>query len=398
MSTAARTSSRHAYLFVSLNLMLLLSFFIAFSLNIRQIDGSRTRYERLVRDWFALRLTAGSHPGPMGLTPEYLAFADDLEELLDSDMLQAAARLSEPLAVSGRRLADAWDLVQRDVAADGASPVVQFESALLGLTDILDEFVELQQRSLQMLLFFLGGTILATLGIFLLVEKEIDRERREALKVQMLARGTIGAQELERERISRALHDSLGQELSVALLELDEADSGEPSADPGRERARTRLRSAVDWIRHLAHELHPTEIDQVGLAEALDAYCGEVSRSTDVGIAWKVQKSVCSTPREVAIGVYRIAQEAITNALRHGRPRNVFVQTCLDTDGLVLSVSDDGYGFRVGSVRSAGIGIIGMRERAAMLKATLEIDSDPERGTSVVLRVPHSVLGCGETE
>ncbi len=398
MSTPARTSSRHAYLFVSLNLMLLLSFFIAFSLNIRQIDGSRTRYERLVRDWFALRLMAGSYPGPMERTPEYLAFADDLEELLDSDMLQAAARLSEQLAVSGTRLADAWDLVQTGAAGPGTSSVTEFEGALLGLTDILDEFVELQQRSLQMLLFFLGGTILATLGIFLLVEREIDRERREALEVQMLARGTIGAQELERERISRALHDSLGQELSVALLELGEMEAGRSSADSSRERARKRLQSAVDWIRHLAHELHPAEIEEVGLAEALDAYCDEVSRTTDVGMEWKVQKSVCSIPREVAIGVYRIAQEAITNALRHGRPRNVFVQTRLDADGLVLSVRDDGYGFQVAGLRSPGIGITGMRERAAMLRASLEIVSDPEHGTTVVLRVPQSVIGCGEAE
>lgn len=398
MSTAARTSSRNAYLFVSLNLMLLLSFFIAFSLNIRQIDGSRTRYERLVRDWFALRLMAGSYPGPMERTPEYLAFADDLEELLDSDMLQAAARLSEPLAVSGTRLADAWDLVQTGAAGPGTPSVTEFEGALLGLTGILDEFVELQQRSLQMLLFFLGGTILATLGIFLLVEREIDRERRDALEVQMLARGTIGAQELERERISRALHDSLGQELSVALLELGEMQAGRSSADSSRERARKRLQSAVDWIRHLAHELHPAEIEEVGLAEALDAYCDEVSRTTDVGMEWKVQKPVCRIPGEVAIGVYRIAQEAITNALRHGRPRNVLVQTRLDADGLVLSVNDDGYGFQVAGARSTGIGITGMRERAAMLRASLEIVSDPERGTTVVLRVPQSVIGCGEAE
>lgn len=414
MRSAVRGSSRYAYLFVSINLLLLLLFLVSSSLNLREVDSSRDRYERLVRDWFALRLVLSEHSLPLSRPDAFDNFADDVTRLISSELIEAASRLSEPLAISGQRLREAWNglqpMLDRLVFSPGVPPPIRtpeldyqiqaFEGALLGLEAVLDEFVDLQQRALQILLYFLGATLLATVGIFLLVDVESSRERQAADRVQSLAQTTIGAQEQERARISHALHDSLAQELSVALLEVGEfAESESPLVV---ERVRTRLRGAVDWVRDLAHELHPAEIEQVGLASALSAYCSELTATSAANLEWAVSEDVCDVPLHIAINVYRVAQEALTNAMRHSGAGRVVVRLALDAEGLLLTVTDDGVGFRGGAARasseSRGIGIVGMIERANMLGATLEIESEPGGGTRVRLAVPTVALGCREPD
>jgi len=412
MHSAARGSSRYAYLFVSINLLLLLLFLVSTSLNLREVDSSRDRYERLVRDWFALRLVLSEQSFLLSRPDSFDRFADDVTRLISSELIEAASRLSEPLAISGQRLREAWNglqpMLDRMVFSPGVPPpaptaeldyqIHAFQSALLGLEVVLAEFVDLQQRALQILLYFLGATLLATVGIFVLVEVESSRERQAADRVQSLAQMTIGAQEQERARISHALHDSLAQELSVALLEVGELTDSEAPLVVAR--IRTRLRGAVDWVRDLAHELHPAEIDQVGLAGALSAYCSELTAISAASIEWAVSDDVCDVPRHIAINVYRIAQEALTNAMRHSRAGRVVVRLSLDAEGLLLSVTDDGVGFRGGAARasneSRGMGIVGMKERANMLDSRLEIESEPGAGTRVRLAVPVAALGCTE--
>lgn len=414
MHSAARGSSRYAYLFVSLNLFLLLLFLVSSSLNLREVDSSRDRYERLVRDWFALRLLLSEQSLPRTWPDAFEQFADDVTGLVSSELIEAGSRLSEPMAISGQRLREAWNglrpMLDRVVFSPGVPPPAMtaqldyqmevFHGALLGLEVVLDEFVDLQQRALQILLYFLGATLLATIGIFFLVEAESSRERQAADRVQSLAQTTIGAQEQERARISHALHDALAQELSVALLEVGElADSETPLVV---ERIRRRLRGAVDWVRNLAHELHPAEIDQVGLASALSAYCSELTSTSAASLEWAISDEVCDVPRHIAINVYRIAQEALTNAMRHSSAGRIVMRLSLDAEGLLLTVTDDGIGFRGGAARasseSRGIGIVGMNERANMLDSSLDIESEPGGGTRVRLAVPVVALGCTEVE
>lgn len=414
MRSVVRGSSRYAYVFVSFNLLLLLIFFVSSSLNLREVTTSRHQYERIVRDWFALRLAMVDPSQRSGSGDAFDAFAESVSALLSSELFNAASRLSERLAASGERLRDAWVRLAPLLRERAVTTVVRtetpgadidyligvFQDALLGFEDVLTEFVALQQRALQILLYFLGATILGTIGIFLLVEFEIERERRAASQVRTLAQVTIRAQEQERARISHSLHDSLAQELSVALLEVgDLTASGSPLA---ADQLRKRLRSAVDWVRNLAHELHPAEIDEVGLASALSAYCAERAAGSTASLEWSISDDVCTVPRAVAINVYRLAQEAISNALRHADARRVTVRIGLDSEGLLMNVLDDGRGFRVGapgtSGQSRGIGLVGMRERANMLGARLEIASERGAGTRVTLTVPIDALGCTEEE
>lgn len=409
MRPVADRSSRYAYIFVSLNLVLLLVFFVSSSMNLREVEATRGAYDRLVRDWLSLRLAVTGDASPDGSPEELERFAERVANVFRSDLLASAAMLSEPLHRAEVLASEEWDrlypALQRYVDAQDAPPVgrfvpsgprealvesiASFQAALLDLEPPVDRFVSLQQRAFTILLYFLGATIVAAIGIFVLVERENEQRRRAAVDVQSLARRAMGGLERERARIARALHDSLGQELSLALMESQElaVDGAREVAD----RLKRRLRDSIEWIRDLAHELHPAEIDADGLAAALEAYCRETAAATEVGIEWHVATGIEEPERGVAINVYRIAQEAVTNALRHAGPRRVTLRLRPIEEGLELSVDDDGRGFRTGGVNGSartGIGLIGIRERAAMLGADLSIESEPGRGTRVRLVVP----------
>jgi len=416
MRSVVSSSSRYAYLFVSVNLVVLLGFLVSTSLSLREVDAAGDRYEGLVRGWFALRLSLSENPSTTARMSALDEFHDQVEAFVSSDLIRAAARLSDSLATASERVHDSWALLrsslERSVGAtriDSSASVLHgrildFQVDLLGLEVVLDEFVDLQQRALQILLSFLGGIILATIGIFFLVEHEAGRERRIAVKVRSLAQNTIEARERERARLSRLLHDSLAQELSVALLDVGElgelAGSEENRTAAVVLRLRARLHGAVEWVRDVAHELHPSEIDEIGLSGALRAYCSELAGASPAELSWRISDDACNVPREAAINVYRIAQEALTNAMRHARARHVALRLASDGDLFQLTVSDDGVGFRTDGARSSreprGIGLIGMSERASILNGELRVDSAPGAGTVVSLSVPLSTLGCLE--
>lgn len=393
-------SSAYAYLFVVLNLGLLLAFFVSSSLNLKEVESTRNTYHRLTRDWFALRLSVVDPTATMDPTAELERFAGRLDAFLTSSTLAGAERLSEPLASGRRDVAAAWERLEPALArataagSDALVPrVAAFQEQLVGLEPILHDFVDLEQRALTILIYFLGATILASIGIFVLVERENEQHRRAAAGVRSFAQSTLGGLERERSRIARALHDSLGQELAVALMEVGELP-GRPSRE-AVDRVSGRLRNAVDWARDLAHELHPSEIEELGLPQALDGYCADRAATTDAQLRCTVETHARETPKGVAINVYRVAQEAITNAIRHADPDHIDVELAASHNALTLTVTDDGRGFpRHGQARRSmeGIGMVGMRERASMLGADLEVTSEPGAGTRVCLTVPAGFL------
>ncbi len=406
MRAVADRSSGYAYLFVVLNLVLLLAFFVSSSLSLREVESTRNTYHRLTRDWFALRLSVADPSSTMQPAEELSRFSTRLEVFLDSHVLAGAELLSEPLASGRRGVAAAWERLEPALRAaivepraeSAADPPVAerlaalvggFEAELVDLEPILHEFVDLEQRALTILIVFLGATILASIAIFVLIEREHENHRRAAAGVRSFAQSTLGGLEQERSRIARALHDSLGQELAVALIEVGEL-SHRRSRD-AVEQVAGRLRHAVDWVRDLAHELHPAEIDDVGLPEALRVYCEDRSATTAATVRCTVPERASAVPKRVAINVYRIAQEAITNALRHAEPERVDVVLELSAHELALTVADNGRGLPRGD-RSRrpleGIGMVGMRERASMIGARFEVSSAPGTGTRVRLIVP----------
>jgi two-component system sensor histidine kinase UhpB len=202
----------------------------------------------------------------------------------------------------------------------------------------------------------------------------LERERRDS------ARRSLSAQEDERRRIARELHDEVGQVLTAVVLQLDR----------GRvEEAREAVRASLEEVREIARRLRPEALDDLGLTSALTALTNEVRRS-GLAVERSIDPRVPELSDEEELVIYRVAQEALTNALRHAGAREARVTLAERDGGVELMVSDDGTGFDVAR-EVEGAGLRGMRERTVLIGAKLDVESAVGQGTVVRLRIgPHA--------
>jgi two-component system sensor histidine kinase UhpB len=202
------------------------------------------------------------------------------------------------------------------------------------------------------------------------------------------SRAALLAQERERLRIARALHDEAGQTLTAAILEIERA------ADQGNERERERmaqlaaeLQSTLDEIRRISRELRPEALDDLGLVNALIALTRRAGRQGDLQIEHHLAGDLPPLSSELELVIYRVAQEALTNVLRHAEATHCLVELQSQDGRVELSVSDDGRGMP-SRIEGESIGIEGMRERALLVGGSLAIEARADAGTTVRLTVP----------
>jgi len=221
----------------------------------------------------------------------------------------------------------------------------------------------------------------------------IRRNRDDYLRLRMLQR-VIETQEDERKRISRDIHDHLGQELTALRLRvhaMNTALGSDPTASKHLMELREltqRIDSTVDF---LAWELRPNAVTEVGLEESLHDFVDEWARQFKVKAEFKTLMSSEKPLAPVAqINLYRIAQESLNNIAKHADASNVSVILEKRETDVALIIEDDGKGFvpEEKADRMHGLGILGMGERAALLQGKVEIESVPGRGTTVHVRIP----------
>lgn len=225
--------------------------------------------------------------------------------------------------------------------------------------------------------------------------KLVAAEERSRAQQEMLAR-VIDAQEAERARVSRDLHDQIGQSLTSVLLGLRLVDTAvRDGADPVEARARTdevraQVTHALDEVRQLAFELRPTLLDDVGLVAAVRRLADDLTRRFDVPVEVKLDglDDESRLPPEVETVVYRVVQEALTNIARHAEASVATVSITADAAGTRASITDDGTGFEATDGPLHSLGLAGMQERASLVGAHLVITSEPAMGTTVLLEVP----------
>ncbi|QSR30122.1 sensor histidine kinase [Nocardioides sp. S5] len=196
----------------------------------------------------------------------------------------------------------------------------------------------------------------------------------------------LSAQEAERHRIAQELHDEVGQSLTVVLLGLKQLEARAPTdlvADLAA--VRESARAGLDDVRSVARRLRPGVLEDLGLTSALAALATEFSDHSKAAVRRSFAPGLPALSPEVEVVVYRVAQEALTNAARHADARAVELSLRRMADWVVLEVTDDGRGFD-GLVE--GSGLMGMRERAALVHAELSVVSKPRHGTTVRLAVP----------
>ena len=204
----------------------------------------------------------------------------------------------------------------------------------------------------------------------------LELERRES------ARRALAAQEAERRRIARELHDEVGQALTAVILQLDRADR---SADRQAE-ARETVRASLEEVRGIARRLRPEALDDLGLRSALAALTNDMTRRTGLVVARRISPVLPELDSEEELVVYRVAQEALTNVVRHASTRSAELDLDVRDGRVELAVSDGGAGFEPGAAPESA-GLLGMRERALLIGAELEVRSAVGAGTTVRLRL-----------
>jgi signal transduction histidine kinase len=220
--------------------------------------------------------------------------------------------------------------------------------------------------------------------------REIQRYSKE------LTTRVIQAQEEERKRIARELHDDTAQSLSSLLISLDLLDPQIPVEDsslrPGFERVRSIAKRTLDAVRALSHDLRPTILDDFGLAAAIHWFADEFTATFGIPANIDVEEGPRPLPAELELTLFRVVQEALTNSGKYACASIVRIALSYDGGHARLVVTDDGRGFDIGEVggptRHGGLGLFGMRERVELVSGSLEIETAPGKGTRVLVEAP----------
>jgi len=212
-------------------------------------------------------------------------------------------------------------------------------------------------------------------------------ERRNAEKaLSTLGRRLIEAQEAERVRVARELHDDVGQRLALLSIALDRHFK---SGIGSYEGLRQQLAEVQHVVEALSHELHATPLRHLSLASAVHGYCAEVASFHDVHVNMHESGDVDGLGPEVSLCLFRVAQESLRNAVRHSGVREFAVELAGDADAVSLVVRDEGVGFDyAAAIASSGLGVVSMQERLKLVHGELKIDTQVGHGTSIHARVP----------
>ncbi|HEX6313645.1 MAG TPA: ATP-binding protein [Gemmatimonadaceae bacterium] len=219
----------------------------------------------------------------------------------------------------------------------------------------------------------------------------LDGLSADQARLRYLATQVIQAGDRERANLARELHDSTAQSLAALLLELSvlAAENNDPRLDERISRVRSIVGEVLDEVRMLAHTVHPRVLDDLGLVAALQLLVRESRQRSEVDLEFDSPSSFELDPT-CASALYRIAQEAVGNAIRHAGARTVRIRLRQRHSDAELEVIDDGSGFVMDVVarRRPGMGLFTMRERAALVGGRLSVQSTPGEGTRVLAAVP----------
>jgi PAS domain S-box-containing protein len=226
---------------------------------------------------------------------------------------------------------------------------------------------------------------------------DITARKHSEEALRRLADRLATAQEDEHRRISRSLHDEAGQALTALSVRLHRLEKRFAEQNGGADRRigvelaelRQIAQATQEGLRHMAHTLHPSVLEHFGLTEAVRGFLQDVSADSGVEMLAVVEPEFPRFSATEENVIYRIVQEAVTNALRHAAAAKIRVTFSDDGDAALICIEDDGDGFDATSAEAMnGIGLISMRERAEMIGGRLQVTSSKQKGTKVLLRIP----------
>jgi two-component system sensor histidine kinase UhpB len=239
------------------------------------------------------------------------------------------------------------------------------------------------------------ATGVASWLLAVLIEQRVDMRRalvHSSREVRELAGRLLEAQEQERSRIARDLHDDINQRLASVSIELSAIRRGAGPAGAELAHVQDELIALSEDVRHLSHNLHPSMLHETGLDAALGSLCNTQRHRNGPSIDLHVMPNADNLPDAVALCVYRATQEALGNAIRHARARAIDVSLGVVGDQAELRVHDDGIGFctKGDTARRRGLGLLSLEERAKLLGGSFSLDTSPGKGTHICIRIPLS--------
>jgi PAS domain S-box-containing protein len=231
---------------------------------------------------------------------------------------------------------------------------------------------------------------------FTVIVRDITDRLRTERQLQSLTTELMTAQEEERRRIARELHDDVNQRLALLAIDMTNMLSGPSTLPPQAKEAvqslNQRLVRISDDVRRMAYQFHPSILDDLGLTAALKHMADEWSEKTGIKTVIVQEEMADPLPRDIASCLYRVAQESLSNIMKHARATRVELElTCGDQE-ITLSIYDTGVGFDLTDIRARhpGLGLVNMRERVRSVQGRLDIQSQLGRGTHISVHIPFS--------
>ena len=244
-------------------------------------------------------------------------------------------------------------------------------------------YASLPQNILSLQILF---CVVAVPLMFLAAVMAEARSTQESLR--RISGSLIEAQDQERHRIARELHDDLGQELALVKVMLDrltgESDAPLKSTLAGLS---SRVSAISDTTREISHDLFPRQLEYLGLQQAVRKLCDEVQRGKEISVHLTIGNLPDQLQPSTSLSLYRIAQETLHNIITHSQAKNVQVELASDNGRILFRITDDGVGFDI-SHEGAGLGLASMRERVRAVGGSIDISSAQRAGTQIEVRVP----------
>jgi signal transduction histidine kinase len=231
---------------------------------------------------------------------------------------------------------------------------------------------------------------------------DINDRKAMALANHELAGRLMSAQEAERTRIARELHDGIGQEISLLIMQMQKA-SESISLDPDRyypelDKVSSKLAAIGTHVSHLSHQLHSSELEYLGLTAAITKLCREFSEQYPIKITCDCKGIPAELHSDISLSILRIVQESLHNVAKHSGAKTVQVEVNGTKEELTLLVRDDGTGFDIPESNTAsGLGLLSMKERIYLVGGEFAIETAPGVGTSIQARVPWTTASLTHT-
>jgi PAS domain S-box-containing protein len=224
---------------------------------------------------------------------------------------------------------------------------------------------------------------------------DITERKSSAESLQALTGRLIHIQEEERARIARELHDDFSQRLALQCIDIEQLRKKLPGLEVEEQARLTRMlkrtKTMSSDIRSLSHELHSSRLDYIGLVPAVSGLCKEIGEKYKIEAQFTGSDRPVEIPKDVALCLFRVAQEALGNVVKHSQAKSVRVEIGFNLDGVSLRITDDGHGFDPNNTKpGVGLGLVGMSERLRLVGGRLSVKSEHLRGAEILAEVPLS--------